>query len=87
MEQSVDVDDNFHVLRELESLIGRPLFVLCKCCDGRSQAAYLWDQFGADELRTPLEQLGLFIKAEYLAGDGDETMQEEVEWEEGEVVY
>lgn len=87
MEQSVDLDDNFHVLRELEALIGRPLFVLCKCRDGRSQAAYLWDQIGADELRSPLEQLGLFIKAEYLAGDGDETMQKEGEWEEGEIVY
>ncbi|KAJ8428040.1 hypothetical protein Cgig2_007617 [Carnegiea gigantea] len=89
MEQSVDLDDNFHVLRELEALIGRPLFVLCKCRDGRSQAAYLWDQIGADELRSPLEQLGLFIKAEYLAGDGDETTQKEGEWEweEGEIVY
>ncbi|XP_074269744.1 transcription factor GTE12 [Silene latifolia] len=78
MERSINLDDNFHTLRDLEALLGTSSsFVVCH--DNRSHRA--WNQIGSNELGSPLERLGLYIKAEYRVGDDDD----DDELEEGEV--
>ncbi|KAL9232227.1 hypothetical protein vseg_007360 [Gypsophila vaccaria] len=75
MERSINLDDNFHTLRDLEALIGRSSIVVCH--DSKSRRVW-----------SPLERLGLYIKAEYRFGDDDDDiLSRELDLEEGEVPY
>lgn len=81
MERSVNIDDNYQVLKDLESLMGTSLVVVC---NDRRSLATMWSHVDNDILRSPLERLGLFIKEEYSVGDDDYTLVEEEDLEEGE---
>uniref|UniRef100_A0A803MV95 Bromo domain-containing protein n=1 Tax=Chenopodium quinoa TaxID=63459 RepID=A0A803MV95_CHEQI len=82
MEQSVNVDNNLQVMRDLEALVGTSLVVMCPDLTSRT----MWNYEGTNNLRRPLEQLGLYIKEEYSVDyDFDDAFLEE-EREEGEFV-
>ncbi|KAK9706891.1 hypothetical protein RND81_07G158900 [Saponaria officinalis] len=73
MERSIDLDDNFRTNRDLEALIGCSSYVVCH--DSRSR-----------RVRTPVERLGLYLKAEYRVGDEDyDILPREMDLEEGEL--
>ncbi|KAL2931096.1 Transcription factor GTE10 [Bienertia sinuspersici] len=85
MEQSVFVDDNLQVLRDLEAMIGRPLVVMCH--GDRSRANSVWSQMKSDKFKSPLERLGLYIKEEYQVGNEDDyVISMNDDFEEGEVI-
>ncbi|CAO2842270.1 unnamed protein product [Amaranthus hypochondriacus] len=73
MEQSVEFEDNFQVLKDLEALVGGSLVVMHD--DGRSLST-MWSEKEVMKLRSPLERLGLFIKEEYIRHDYDEELEE-----------
>ncbi|XP_021723171.1 transcription factor GTE11-like isoform X2 [Chenopodium quinoa] len=80
IEQSVNVDNNIQVMRDLEALVGTSLVVMCPDRTSRT----MWNYKGTNNLRRHLEHLGLYIKEEYSVNyDFDDAFLEE--WE-GEVL-
>ncbi|XP_048329278.1 transcription factor GTE11 isoform X2 [Ziziphus jujuba] len=77
MERSVVIEQNFEIQKELEKLSGCSLFHILNSVD-------VMRSFGRTNLRSPLEQLGLFMKDEYLA-DEDEDSILNGDGEEGEI--
>ncbi|KAE9601213.1 putative chromatin remodeler Bromodomain family [Lupinus albus] len=79
MERSVEVENNSQCLKELEMLCG---------CVQSFQAPNNKNGFRVaieTSDKSPLEQLGLFIKDEYVTADEDEEVLDC--WEEGEILY
>ncbi|GMH15737.1 hypothetical protein Nepgr_017578 [Nepenthes gracilis] len=82
MEKSVDIDDNIYILRDLEMLIGDYLNCFSPIGCGSNTA---WNQFEDGRVRSPLEQLGLFFKADYMEDDEEEPISQR-DLEEGELL-
>ncbi|XP_008225392.1 PREDICTED: transcription factor GTE12 isoform X3 [Prunus mume] len=80
MQRTVEIDPNLKILEELERLTGFSPCTPLLNCKGRSGA------FGGAHLRSPLEQLGLFIKAEYSGDEDDDESILNEDGEEGEIV-
>ncbi|VVA29410.1 PREDICTED: mRNAion factor [Prunus dulcis] len=80
MQRTVEIDQNLRILEELERLTGFSPSTPLLNCKGRSGA------FRGAHLRSPLEQLGLFIKAEYSGDEDDDESILNEDGEEGEIV-
>ncbi|CAB4276343.1 unnamed protein product [Prunus armeniaca] len=80
MQRTVEIDPNLKILEELERLTGFSPSTPLLNCKGRSGA------FGGAHLRSPLERLGLFIKAEYSGDEDDDESILNEDGEEGEIV-
>lgn len=80
MQRTVEIDQNLKILEELERLTGFSPSTPLLNCKSRSGA------FGGAHLRSPLEQLGLFIKAEYSGDEDDDESILNEDGEEGEIV-
>lgn len=84
MEKTIEIGQNLEVLKELETLCGfAPSYHLLNRDKGRE--VLMVSSWPAD-MRSPLEELGLFIKDEYVR-DEDETEEAilNVDGEEGEI--
>ncbi|OIW17944.1 hypothetical protein TanjilG_17780 [Lupinus angustifolius] len=79
MERSVQVENNFQCLKELEMLCGCMLSFQAPSTKNGYRVA-----IGTAD-KSPLEQIGLFIKDEYVTADEDEEVPDC--WEEGEILY
>ncbi|KAH9610847.1 hypothetical protein KSS87_003464 [Heliosperma pusillum] len=81
MERSITLDDNLGAMRELEALMRCRMQVVCH---GNGSSFQL--KLGG--IRSPLEQLGLFIKPEYQLGyeDDDDLFIKGVVLEDGEIL-
>ncbi|CAL0329890.1 unnamed protein product [Lupinus luteus] len=79
MERSVEVENNLQCLKELERLCGCMLSFQAPSTKNGSRVAIDTSD------KSPLEQLGLFIKHEYVTADEDEEVLDC--WEEGEILY
>ncbi|GAB4827105.1 hypothetical protein Ancab_033992 [Ancistrocladus abbreviatus] len=84
MEKSVDIDDNFYMLREIQILIGDCIQTCFS--HGYRQSNVACNQFKNGKVRSPLEQLGLFIKEEYMEDDNEEALSE-ADLEDGELLF
>ncbi|GAB4831533.1 hypothetical protein Ancab_005545 [Ancistrocladus abbreviatus] len=84
MEKSVDINDNFDILRDIQMLIGDCIQTCFS--HGYRQSSAAWNQFKGGRVTSPLEQLGLFIKQEYMVDDDEEAFLE-ADLEEGELLF
>ncbi|XP_074272446.1 uncharacterized protein LOC141596246 [Silene latifolia] len=79
LERSITVDDNLGAMRELEVLMRSRMQVVCHGNGFQSKLG---------RTKSPLEQLGLFIKPEYQLGyeDDDDLFIQGVVLEDGEII-
>lgn len=70
MEKTVELDQNLENLKELEKLSGGVLFIQPHRVIRNAMVKTALDEV---QLENPLEQLGLFIKDEFL-GEDEETI-------------
>ncbi|CAL0306485.1 unnamed protein product [Lupinus luteus] len=79
MERSVEIENNLECLKELEMLSGCMLCYQPISTKSRSRVAMMTSD------KSPLEQLGLFMKDEYVTAGEDEEVLDGCE--EGEILY
>ncbi|KAK4742728.1 hypothetical protein SAY87_000729 [Trapa incisa] len=83
MEKSVEIGENLHILKELEILTGGCLSVNAMESDDGSEV--LSGGLDGTPGKNPLEQLGLFMKDDYIEEDDDETVCNV--GEDGEIMF
>lgn len=82
MEKTVEIGDNLEILKELEILTGGSLSVHVPESDDGSEV--LSGGFDGSPCKNALEQLGLFIKDDFLEDDDEETVSNV--GEDGEII-
>ncbi|KAK4802068.1 hypothetical protein SAY86_000271 [Trapa natans] len=84
MEKSVEIGENLHILKELEILTGGSLSVNVMESDDGSEV--LSGGLDGTPGKSPLEQLGLFMKDDYVEEDDDDETVCNV-GEDGEIIF
>ncbi|KAE8700564.1 bidirectional sugar transporter SWEET2a-like isoform X1 [Hibiscus syriacus] len=84
MEETAEIEQNLEILKELEKLIGCSLFNN-QLHDLKTESEKLCGASYEGIRGNPLQQLGLFIKAEYSEDEDDDTILNE-DGEEGEIL-